>query len=380
MKSISIVYRVLFTVCMIFCSINSTKAEQENKDGTKEWVIGPFVRPEGKNPIMRPIVETEFFCPMRQQMVKWEESDVFNPAAIAKDSCIVVLYRAEDNSGQGIGRRTSRIGYAESKDGIEMSRRATPVLYPDIDGNKSIEWTGGCEDPRVVMTEDGTYLMLYTAWNRKVAQLAVATSKDLINWEKHGLAFEKAYDGRFVDTWSKAAAPLTKIKDGKIVLEKVDGRYFMYWGEHSVFAATSTNLIDWTPILDENNELRTIITTREGYFDSDLTECGPPALMTENGIVLIYNGKNKGHDNGGDLEIAESTYTGGQLLLDSNDPLKVLDRLDKPFFSPVADFEKSGQYKDGTVFLEGLAFFNNKLYLYYGTADSQLAVAVADYK
>lgn len=370
-------YSILFGTALVSCSSGNPK---KNIEGQKEWVLGSFVRPEGKNPVIRPIEESEFFCPMRKAIVKWEESDVFNPAATVKDGKIVVLYRAEDNSASGIGKRTSRIGYAESADGITMERRKEPVLYPADDKNKQHEWSGGCEDPRVAMTEDGLYVMLYTAWNRDIAQLSVATSRDLINWEKHGLAFGKAHNGRFVNTWSKAAAPLTKIKDGKIVLEKINGEYFIYWGEHAVYAATSSNLIDWTPILNEKDELQTVIETRKGYFDSDLTECGPPALVTKHGIVLIYNGKNGKHGVNGDPNYAESTYTGGQLLLDPKNPTKVLDRLDKPFYYPLADFEKSGQYKDGTVFLEGLAYLNRKLYMYYGTADSQLAVAICDYQ
>lgn len=71
-------------------------------------------------------------------------------------------------------------------------------------------------------------------------------------------------------------------------------------------------------------------------------------------------------------------YCAGQLLTDPKEPMKVLQRLDVPFFRPMASFEKSGQYVDGTVFIEGLVFFKNKWYLYYGCADSQLGVAVYD--
>ena len=159
-----------------------------------------------------------------------------------KDGKIVVLYRAEDNSAQGIGKRTSRIGYAESADGVTMKRLDSPVLFPGGDEFESIECPGGCEDPRVAMTEDGLYVMLYTAWNRKTPRLAVATSKDLKNWTKHGIAFEKAYDGRFARIATKSASILTKVKGGKLVIDKVDGKYFMYWGEYAVHAATSDNL------------------------------------------------------------------------------------------------------------------------------------------
>lgn len=369
----------VYLFCMMafagcFGQKQTTTGQKEQND--KQWVLGPFVRPKGVNPIISPRLTT-FQCPMRKQLVKWEESDTFNPAATVKDDKIIVLYRAEDNSAQGIGKRTSRIGYAESLDGITMTRDDCPVLFPAEDTYKDIEWEGGCEDPRVAMTEDGTYVMLYTAWNRNIPRLAVAVSKDLKKWTKHGLAFAKAYNGRFADLASKSASIVTGVKDGKLVIEKINGKYFMYLGEKAVYAATSDNLIDWEPVLDENNELRKIAVPRAGYFDSRLTECGPPAIKTVNGIVLLYNGKN-GDETDRDPDFPEGAYCAGQFLFDANDPYKVLDRLDKPFFVPEAAFEKSGQYKDGTVFIEGLAYLKNKLYLYYGCADSQVAVAVCD--
>lgn len=315
---------------------------------------------------------------MQGKTIGGKKADVFNPAATVKDGKIYVLYRAEDNSATGIGKRTSRIGLAESEDGIHMKRRNTPVMYPDKDNMKEYEWPGGCEDPRVTMTEDGLYVMAYTSWNRKVARLCIATSRDLVKWEKHGPAFAKAYNGRFKDIFCKSGSMVTMIKDGKQVLTKIGGKYFMYWGEHAVYAATSDDLVNWTPILDEKNELATVIKPRPQYFDSALTECGPPAILTDKGIVLLYNGKNQTNDSKRDKRFTAGAYCAGQLLTDPKEPMKVLQRLDVPFFRPMASFEKSGQYVDGTVFIEGLVFFKNKWYLYYGCADSQLGVAVYD--
>ena len=367
----------LIALLAISCGTTSKESKtDENK--LPERALGPFIRPEGVNPVISPRADTEFDCPMQGKPMKWEESDTFNPAAIVKDGKIVVLYRAEDNSAQGIGSRTSRVGYAESTDGVTMERRKEPVLYPGEDIAKNIEWTGGCEDPRVAVTEDGLYVIFYTGWNKDKARLAVATSRDLINWEKHGSIFEKAYDGRFRDTWSKASAILTEVKNDELVITKINGSYFMYWGEFETYAATSDDLINWTPVLDENNELKVIAKVRKGYFDSDLVECGPPAILTDKGIVLIYNGKNSTNPEIGDSRYPMGTYAAGQLLLDKNDPYKVLDRLDVPFFYPEADFEKSGQYKDGTVFTEGLVLYKGKYYMYYGCADSEVAVAVYD--
>ena len=343
-----------------------------------DWALGGFVRPEKANPIITPNPSNQFDCPMQDKKIGWEESDVFNPAATVKDGKIYVLYRAEDNSATGIGKRTSRIGLAESEDGIHMKRRKTPVMYPDKDNMKEYEWEGGCEDPRVTMTEDGLYVMAYTSWNRKVARLCIATSHDLVKWEKHGPAFAKAYNGRFKDIFCKSGSMVTTIKDGKRVLTKIDGKYFMYWGEHAVYAATSDDLVNWTPILDEKNELATVIKPRPQYFDSALTECGPPAILTDKGIVLLYNGKNQTNDSKRDKRFTAGAYCAGQILTDPKEPMKVLQRLDVPFFRPMASFEKSGQYVDGTVFIEGLVFFKNKWYLYYGCADSQVSVAIYD--
>lgn len=370
--------KLIISLAGILCLCSfSSKPSSGNSDEKllKDWAIGPFIRPEGAKPVLSP-QPTIFYCPMQKQQMKWEESDTFNPGATVKDGKIVVLYRAEDNSAQGIGKRTSRIGYAESTDGITMVRLQKPVLFPGGDDFQEIECPGGCEDPRVAMTEDGLYVMLYTAWNRKTARLAVATSKDLKNWTKHGLAFEKAYGARFTKMANKSASIVTKIKNGKITIDKVNGKYLMYWGEYAVHAATSDNLIDWYPVLNEKNELLKIATPRKGHFDSVMTECGPPAIRTKDGIVLMYNGKNG--VKGGDMAYPAGAYCAGQLLLNSKDPYKVLARLDKPFFVPEAPFEKSGQYKDGTVFIEGLAYHKKKLYLYYGCADSMVGVAVCD--
>lgn len=343
-----------------------------------DWALGGFVRPEKANPIITPNPSSQFDCPMQGKKIGWEESDVFNPAATVRDGKICILYRAEDNSATGIGKRTSRIGLAESEDGIHVQRRSTPVLYPDKDNMKEYEWPGGCEDPRVAMTEEGVYVMAYTSWNRKVPRLCIATSRDLIKWEKHGPAFAKAYNGRFKDMACKSGSMVTKIEHGKQVLAKIDGKYFMYWGEHMVGAATSDDLVNWTPVLDDKNELAVVIKPRDQYFDSALTECGPPAVMTDKGIVLLYNGKNQTNDHRRDKRFTAGAYCAGQILTDAKDPMKVLQRLDVPFFRPMASFEKSGQYVDGTVFIEGLVFFKNKWYLYYGCADSQVGVAVYD--
>lgn len=342
-----------------------------------DWALGGFDRPAGIGTIINPDVTSTFFCPMNQAQVKWEESDTFNPAAIVKDGEIIVLYRAEDNSATGIGKRVSRIGMASSSNGIDMVKRATPVLFPAEDNNKQYEWPGGCEDPRVAVTEDGTYVIIYTAYNRSVARLCVATSKDLVTWTKHGPAFAQAYDGKYLNSWTKSASIVTKVVNDKLVISKVNGKYFMYWGENKICAATSDDLVNWAPIEDASGNLLVLAKTRKGYFDSEFVECGPPAVVTDKGILLLYNGKNKTNADR-DVRFNAGTYSAGQMLFDLNDPLKMIKRLDVPFFRPMESYEKSGQYTNGTVFIEGLVYFKQKWYLYYGCADSKVGVAIYD--
>lgn len=348
-------------------------------DSVPDWAWSGFVRPEGVNPVISPDSTNLFFCPMQQKNVPWEGNDTFNPAATIYRNRIVVMYRAEDNSGVGIGKRTSRLGYAVSRNGTDFKREKQPVFYPAKDGQEALEWPGGCEDPRIAMTEDGLYVMCYTQWNRKTARLSVATSRDLKNWEKHGPAFEEAYDGRFYNMFCKSASIITKVEDGKQTIAKINGKYYMYWGERFVNVATSEDLVNWTPMLNEKGDLLKIALPRRGYFDSDLTECGPPAIITDKGILLLYNGKNRGgKDKFRDRRYTAGSYCAGQMLFDKNDPCKLIGRLDEPFFVPEASFEKSGQYPHGTVFIEGLVPYKGKWYLYYGCADSRVGVAVYD--
>ena len=122
-------------------------------------------------------------------------------------------------------------------------------------------------------------------------------------------------------------------------------------------------------------DLLPVVKTRKGKFDSHLIEPGPPAILTERGILLIYNSKNSGEF--GDPKLAPKTYSGGQVLFDKNDPSKQINRLDSNFFQPDKSYEIEGQINQ-VCFLEGLVHFRGKWFMYYGTADSKIAVAVKE--
>jgi predicted GH43/DUF377 family glycosyl hydrolase len=336
----------------------------------KSWTIGPFTRPVD-HPIVKPSPHLVFDCPLTRQRVQWAENHTFNPAAVVKHDRVHLLFRAEDGQGDVIGSYCSRIGHGISDDGITVEVQPHPVIYPDAVGMAD-EWPGGCEDPRVIEDEDGGFVMYYTMYNRRApVKIGVATSRDLRTWTKQGPIFGPECGNL---GWHKAAGVVQRIQDGRLMATRIDGEYWMYWGEDGIRLATSTDLVNWTPVRDADGKIMISVTPRKGCFDSALTEVGPPPVLTEDGIVLIYNGKNS---QDGDPAIGPGAYAAGQLLFDKNDPTRVLDRLDEPFLKPELNFEKTGQYAQGTVFAEGLVLFHNTWFLYYGTADTYIGVAVS---
>jgi beta-1,2-mannosidase len=340
-----------------------------------KWDFKTFYKP-AENPVLSADSSFTFTDPIKNETVRWQRADVFNPAAIVKDNKVFLLYRSEDNPAAILGGRTSRIGLAYSGDGIHFTKYPTPVLYPDSSMFMQYDWPGGCEDPRIIQTEDSLYVLAYTSWNYKIARLSIAVSKDLTHWEKKGPAFAKAYDGKFLDIWSKSGSIITKKVGNHIVAAKINGKYGMYWGENFINLAWSDNLTDWYPTLNEKNELKAVVSPRKNKFDSMLTECGPPALITDEGIVLFYNGKNsEGAD--AEVKVPKGTYSVGKVVFDTNDPGKIISRSDTCLLKPTLPHELSGQYKSGTTFSEGLVYFHEKWFLYYGTADSFVGVAIS---
>lgn len=346
------------------------------QSGPRDWPIGRFTRPASGNPVIAPNAASVFDDPISGEPVHWESLHTFNPAAVVRNGRIDVLYRAEDNTGKmQIGMHTSRLGLAESEDGIHFTRRATPVLYPAKDSQEAREWPGGVEDPRIVEAEDGTYVLTYTQWNRKTYSVGIATSTDLEHWTKHGPAFLEAKGGKYAKLKYKSAGIVTGLRKGRLLAVRIHGQYWMYWGEGAIHLATSQDLVHWTPVEDEHGEPVEVLRPRAGHFDSSFPEVGPPPVLTQQGILVIYNGKNAA--TGGDPDLAPSTYAAGEALFDAGNPAHLLAQTEHPVFKPELPYEKTGQYAAGTTFAEGLVYFHDQWFLYYGCADSLVSVATA---
>jgi len=360
---------IILITCSFFSCRNSSR-DKKNEDPAESWALLQFAKADDVNPILVPDSTTEFFCPIKKEKLKWEEKDVFNPAAVVRNDTVFLLFRAEDKIGKFAG--TSRIGLAWSTDGLHFTRYSSPVLYPDNDSLKKYEWEGGCEDPRIV-ERNGVYYLTYTAFDGDKARLLIATSSDLFHWKKQGLVFAMAPKKKYVNEWSKSGSIVCNYENGKAVATRINGKYWMYWGDTNIFLASSDDLIHWTPVETIDGKLLSVFGPRKGKFDSDLVESGPPAMLTDKGIVLIYNSRNVLAK--GDTSLAEGTYAASEILLDKNNPSKVMQRMDTWFIKPDKSYEISGQVNH-VCFLEGLVNYKSKWFLYYGTADSKIAVAV----
>ena len=279
------------------------------------------------------------------QGLGWESAGTFNPAVVFHDGKFIMLYRAQDAAG------TSRLGFAESTDGTHFTRRPEPVLAPEADYEKD----GGVEDPRLQKFGD-TYYLTYTGYNRKDAQLCLATSGDLIRWERKGVILA-AYKGNWNKGWTKS---------GAIVPEKIGGKYWMYWlgtaadKSDQMGLSWSADLLHWTEATETP-----VLAKRPGKFDSRVVEPGPPPILTKEGIVLIYNGADD-----------KLVYRAGVAIFDLHDPRRVTYRSDTPIFSPEKEWEKVGQVPN-VVFVEGLVRQKDRWLFYYGGADRYVGVAEA---
>ncbi|RMB61027.1 glycosidase [Dokdonia sinensis] len=380
----SIFFAILFT--LIVCSCKNESAPIAGAQAShQDWAFTNFTKMDSINPILKPTVTQAFTCPITKTQSNWEARNVLNPSAIVHNDTVYLFYRAQDDMG------TSRIGLATSIDGLNFAKEKTPVFYPDNDAMKVYEWNykklntdelleecktcyfDGVEDPRIIESEEGKYIMTYTAYDGKTARLAIASSTDLRTWTKHGLVLQGE---KYENYWSKSGAIVIQVEDSKNVAKKINGKYWMYFGDTNLFIATSDDLIHWEVSEDaENQKIISVLHPRRGYFDSRLVEPGPYAMYKEEGILLIYNGSNAANYN--DTSLPKFTYAAGQALFEKNEPFKLIDRTDQYFIHPDKDYEKVGEVNE-VCFVEGLVQFKNKWFLYYGTADSKIAVAVHD--
>lgn len=300
-------------------------------------VIGgkKLIRFEG-NPILSPILELD-----------WQVLGTFNPAAVYEGGRVHILYRGQSRDG------TSVVGYASSRDGFHINENLeNPIYIPTEDFEKKLNpGNSGCEDPRVTKIDDKLY-MTYTAYDGvnppRVALTSISVS-DLLEkkwiWEKSTLISLPGVDDK--------DACIIKGKKGEII---------------AFHRLGSSIWIDVRDSLDfsEGKYLsgKILAQPRNDKWDNVKLGIAAPPLETDRGWLLLYHGvSNPG-----------MIYRVGAMILDINDPTRIISRTDYPIFDPEMPYELQGQVPN-VVFPCGAVVINNILYTYYGGADKFVGVA-----
>jgi predicted GH43/DUF377 family glycosyl hydrolase len=298
----------------------------------------------------------------------WEMKATFNPGAIYADKRVHLLYRAIG------GDDVSVLGYASSDDGVAfVDRLAEPAYTPLVTKHtQKIEersplpnayfsgggWNGGCEDPRLTLIDDVVYLT-YTAfdgWGSIRIALSSIGLEDFLNknWK-----------------WRKPAmiSPPGEINKNWVIFpEKIHGKFAIL---HSI---SPEILIDYFDDLNDFEDEEKVIVSkynrvsRTGAWDSWIRGAGPPPLRTDLGWLLFYHAMDLRDPN---------RYKLGAMILDIDDPTKVIYRSKMPILEPDFAYENQG-FKAGVVYSCGAIIKEGELYVYYGGGDSVVCVAMAN--
>jgi predicted GH43/DUF377 family glycosyl hydrolase len=270
---------------------------------------------------------------------------VFNPAAAVVDGETVLLMRVEDLRG------ISSLYVARSDDGISNWRFETePLLTPDPEHREEI-W--GCEDPRVTwLPEREEWAITYTAYSDRGPLVSLAMTTDF----------------REVRRLGPVMPP--EDKDAALLPRRFDGRWAMIHrpaplrGNANIWVSYSPDLRHW-------GDHTLLLEARDGaWWDALKIGLGPPPLPVEGGWLLMYHGAHP--------TASGPIYRVGLALLDRDDPCHVIRRSDEWVLAPSAGYERTGDV-NRVVFPNGWIADerSGELRLYYGAADSVVALAVA---
>ncbi len=273
---------------------------------------------------------------------------VFNSAAAIVDSETLLLIRVEDFRG------ASHLTVARSADGISNWRiDAEPTLEPDPAHPDEI-W--GIEDPRITRLEEtDQWAITYTAYSSGGPLVSLATTKDFRNFNRLGSVMPPEdkdaalFPVKFNGLWAMLHRPV-------ICSPHISGH---------IWISFSPNLKHW-------GEHQILLHARQGsWWDANKIGLSAPPMQTEHGWLMLYHGVR--------MTASGSIYRLGLALLDLENPAKVLRRSDEWIFGPKASYEREGDVDD-VVFPCGWTVKDGTIYMYYGAADSCIALATAKLK
>ncbi len=330
-------------------------------------IEGVKLKKHEKNPIMIP------------RPYSWESQAVFNPGAVVSKGKIHLFYRAMGSDG------VSRIGYASSEDGLNFKERLSyPVYYlKDVEDMKK-HWPftsparpfydralyasgggwGGCEDPRAVLIDGKIYLTLniFNGWNfMRVAVVSIGED-DLLNkkWKWNPLNY--------------LSHPGDRQKNWVLFPEKIKGKFAIFHnldkGDSNHVFVTYTEKLDWPsmPTIKDAPDPQSLPDHFVAWHKRTRSAASPP-IKTEEGWLLLYHAMDADGSN---------RYKLGAMLLDLEDPNKVICRSQRPILEPEKWYEND--WKPGIIYANGSVVKEGKLFVYYGGGDKYIGVASIELK
>ncbi|MBW2607221.1 MAG: glycoside hydrolase family 130 protein [Deltaproteobacteria bacterium] len=270
---------------------------------------------------------------------------VFNGTVVKKGEEYFLLLRVEGQQGYSV------FALARSKDGLHFTVENKPVMEPARKGPFARYEKHGIEDPRITAI-DGVYYIMYTAYSKYGTRIALAKTEDFFHYERIALVSEPGN------------------KDGILFPEKINGEYVRLdrpIGKDvgSMWVSYSKNLIDW-------GKSEILMTPRQGMWDSYRIGASVPPIKTEHGWLEIYHGVK--------MTVAGPIYRIGTVMLDLEQPHKVVARCNKPVLSPREDYERIGDVGNVAFACGAVVEDTGEIKVYYGAADTCICVATAEFE
>jgi len=295
--------------------------------------------------------------------LSWESKATFNPTALYHDGAVHIIYRAIGDNDMSV------LGYAKSADGITIDERFPHAVYfqkrhkstrnvlPKLNYSSGGGWGGGCEDPRLTLIGDTVY-MLYTAFDGWGSLRIGLTSINL----------EDFLAKRFLWEEPVMISPPGEIhKNWVLFPEKIHGKYAIL---HALSPEVMVSYIDSMDELDGTKFINSIHQGSPLWYKRDnlVRGVGPAPILTKYGWLVLYHAMD---------ELDPGKYKLWAMLLDKDDPTKVLHRSFRPILEPDEHYENNG-FKSGVVYSCGAVVKDGTLFVYYGGADTVACVATAN--
>jgi len=327
-------------------------ARRKTKTTLKSHAKTTYPKLSLKKPHHNPII-----APRRDNI--WDGCHTFNPGVVQLDDKVHFMYRAIGPDG------VSRLGYAQSNDGYTIDLRNTNPAYEHSTKQRSFNtysyfsggsWGGG-EDPRLVRVGNESLLyMTYTACNGDLRVALTSINVDDFQNQRWN--------------WSPPvylSPPGEVHKNWLIFPEKINGKYAILHGINPDIMVEYRDHLEF----DDANYIKSFWgggKPRKNCWDKWLRGAGPVPLKTKYGWLLFYHA----------MDNDWGKYRVGAMLLDYNDPTKIIARAKAPILEPKEHYENHG-FKGGVVYASGAVVKDDNLYIYYGGADSYVCVAYANY-